>query len=381
MPNLRWLCSPLPCALILCLANAFKPPVIDDPAYLWYARQIQQTPLEPFGPPPDGFPLIWYHQKQGAFSLLTPMVVPYYLAVGMQCFGENIVALKLWLLPFCWLFTASLFALLRRFALGWESPLLIMTAISPTFLPSVNLMIDLPAIALGLAAIVLFFRAIQSPKTNYYLIVLSGLGAGLAAQTKYNAAVATAAILWAGIVYRRKVAAILVVILSVAVFVDWELYLRSVYGESHFLAQLEARRFKPPEVDTDASRFARLLAETDLFIDKKSEFFSPLMGYLGGLLPALALLAGAALRLPYPIIRWGAIWVVFGFVLMALVPNQWSVYSAMNTTRKKSPSARFSFPLPASHSFSDCSRCPAISAFAAGVSSGPACDAIPLLGF
>ena len=51
------------------------------------------------------------------------------------------------------------------------------------------------------------------------------------------------------------------------------------------------------------------------------------MGYLGGLLPALALLAGAAFRLPYPIIRWGAIWVVFGFVLMALVPNQWSVYS------------------------------------------------------
>jgi hypothetical protein len=328
MPNLRWLCTPLPCALILCLANVFKPPVIDDVAYLWYVRQIQQTPQQPFGPPPDGFALIWYYEQQGAFSLLTPMVVPYWLAIGATWFGENIPLLKLWLFPFCWLFTASLYSLLRRFAPGWERPLLIMTVLSPTILPSVNLMIDLPALALALSAIVLFFRAIAAPKTNYFNVVLSGLVAGLAAQTKYNAAVAAAAIFWAGICHRRKVAGLVALLLAIGVFASWELYLKSVYGQSHFLYQIDvqAQRFKPPALDPNASATDKLLTKIEHFLDKKANFIAPLFGYLGGLLSALALLAATALRVPGRFIRWGALFVALGFVLMATVPNTWAVY-------------------------------------------------------
>ena len=241
--------------MILCLANAFKPPVIDDPAYLWYARQIQQTPLEPFGPPPDGFPLIWYHQKQGAFSLLTPMVVPYYLAVGMQCSAEarRIKALA-----------PAVLLVVYRLALCALAP--VCSRMGKSSAHHDRHLADLPAQRqsddrspcdrawIGSNRFVLSGHPVTENELLFDRAVRAW--AGLAAQTKYNAAVATAAILWAGIVYRRKVAAILVVILSVAVFVDWELYLRSVYGESHFLAQLEVRRFKPPEVDTDASRFA-----------------------------------------------------------------------------------------------------------------------------
>ena len=66
---------------------------------------------------------------------------------------------KLWLLPFSLFFVGALDALLRRFAKGVVAPVLWMTVLSPTFLPSLNLMLDIPALALSLAAIAVFFRA------------------------------------------------------------------------------------------------------------------------------------------------------------------------------------------------------------------------------
>src|SRR5262249_26193994 len=152
---------------------------IDDSAYALLARHIADDPLRPYGPPPNGFPLIWYQEPQGAFTLLAPPVLPYWLALEQRLFGDEPVLWKLGLFPFCWLSTGGRFSLLRRFAAGWERPLLLLTVVSPAFLPGLNLMLDLPAAGLMLAALAVFLRALEVPKSSWRLLILAGALAGL----------------------------------------------------------------------------------------------------------------------------------------------------------------------------------------------------------
>lgn len=314
MNRLAWLLTPFPCAAILCLANAFKPAVIDDLAYLWYARQIVETPSQPFGPPPDGFTLIWYDRAQGAFTLLTPMVVPYWLAAGLAIFGENLVLLKLWLFPFCLALTASGYSLLRRFAPGYERPLLAAVVLSPAFMPSLNLMVDVPAAALGLAAVALFATALDAPG-RWRSVIGSGILAGLAAQTKYTGLTATATILLYALLYARFRAGLVAAAVSAAIFIGWESYLTQVYGRSHFLLQVEQRRVKP------AGDELPVLAELVASLSRKASLVVPLGGVLGGVGAALIPLAAVALRARPRLVRAALALPVLGFALMAAVPE------------------------------------------------------------
>ena len=150
----RLLRSPLILALFVTTANAAKPVLVDDTAYLTFARQIADHPLDPYG-----FVIHWYTFPEPAFEVLAPPVVPYWLAAGLRLFGEEIVLLKLWLLPLVWLFAWSVSALLRRFA--GNTNLLPVIVLSPAVLPTVNLMLDIPALALGLAAVVVFASAVD----------------------------------------------------------------------------------------------------------------------------------------------------------------------------------------------------------------------------
>src|SRR5262249_22634325 len=72
----------------------------------------------------------------------------------------------------------------RRFARGLEMPLVFMAVLSPTLLPSFNLMLDVPALALGLTAVVLFIRAADRSSRRGALV--AGLVARLAMQTQYT---------------------------------------------------------------------------------------------------------------------------------------------------------------------------------------------------
>jgi hypothetical protein len=317
--------TPIPCALLFCVANAFKPAVIDDLGYIWYVRQIAQTPLQPFGPPPDGFYLNWYQYGQPAFTLLTPMVLPYWLAVGYSLFGENLFLFKLWLFPFCLLFTTSLFSLFRRFAPGMEKPLLALTAFSPTFLPSLNVMVDVPAIALNLTAIAFFCRALDRPKPRWRMIMVAGLVAGLAAQTKYTGITALAVLFLYGIARRQRLPTIAAIVIATGIFVGWEAYLTHVYGRSHFLLQLEIRRTKSP-IDESASALQRLGSEIDATLEKKASMTSPLFGYLGGLGMGMIPLFLLGLRFPIRFVHFFTAIAIAGFLTMTLLPERWATF-------------------------------------------------------
>src|SRR5262245_32890858 len=137
--------------MVLTLANAAKPLVIDDTAYTYFARQIAAEPTDPYG-----FEILWYDGAQPAFQVLAPPVLPYWLAGSMVLFGDEPVRWKLALFPFALALAAALRSLLARFAPGFETPLLWMAILSPPVLPFLNLMLDVPSLALGLLSLALF---------------------------------------------------------------------------------------------------------------------------------------------------------------------------------------------------------------------------------
>jgi hypothetical protein len=300
-------------ALIVVLANAIKPVTVDDTVYIGYARHIAAHPFDPYG-----FTFFWYTVPENALEILCPPVVPYWLALGLAMFGENPALLKLWLYPFLFLFAWSARELLKRFARGSQDRLLPLIVLSPAILPTVNLMLDVPALALGLTAIVLFIRS--TDRTSWLFALASGLVAGLAMQTKYTAILIPPAIFWYGITRWRlsgfKLSAIAIAT-SLVVFSGWELFLVSKYGRSHF-------EFHVRDQQSSMNAGSSLL---ESFIQNKAYLVHPLTGYLGCLGIGNGLLAAAAMGIPRrTMAAMASIWAA-GFCWIVLTPAHWSSLS------------------------------------------------------
>ncbi len=297
--------SPWFLALVVTLANIAKPVLIDDTAYITYARHIAASPGDPYG-----FEMFWYTVPDPAMTIIAPPVVPYWLAINIALFGEHPALLKLWQFPFVWAFAWAVRDLLRRFARGTESRLLPLLVLSPAVLPTVNLMLDVPALALGLSAVAVFMRA--TALGSWRLVVVAGLLAALAMQTKYTALLIPPAILWYGITHRRIGLAVVAVVIAATAFAGWELLLVAKYGQSHFMYHASGQRPLPRPGETPLTAFIR----------EKSELGPPLTGYLGCLGIGVALIAGAVLGLPRRTLPSVAVLWTAGFLLIVFLPNQ-----------------------------------------------------------
>ncbi len=215
-------------ALAFTLLNAFKPITIDDPTYFAFARQIASDPLDPYG-----LVWFWYEDLEPANHVLAPAVFLYYLAGVMRLFGESVVVLKLALFPWAWLLVFALDRLLTRFAPGRRTPFLVASVLSPALVPGFNLMLDIPALALALVAVLAFLRTRETG--SLVRAVLAGVLLGLAMQTKYTAFVVPGVILWAVLLRGHWLSGLVSVATGVALFAGWEACLVAKYGESHFL--------------------------------------------------------------------------------------------------------------------------------------------------
>jgi hypothetical protein len=215
------------------LLNTVKPVTVDDTAYLAFARQIAARPLDPFG-----FFLFWYQQPQPALEILAPPALLYWLAAGVRLLGESVPLLKLWMFPFALLFVAAAARLAGRFARGMETPVVLLLVASPVFLPGLNLMLDVPAVALALAALVLFLRALETRRGG--LALLAGVVAGLAMQTKYTALVSLPVMGAAALCFGGIQLALAAGLAAAIVFAGWEATVLAKYGQSQFLLSLGA---------------------------------------------------------------------------------------------------------------------------------------------
>ncbi len=259
------------CALVYTLMNAAKPLHVDDPFTYYVSRQIVAAPLDPFG-----FDIYWYQWPQPAHEELLAPLVAYWGALGLAVSGANVFAWKLWLFPFALLFAWALHRLGRRFAPGLETWLVAATLFGPAFLPSFNFMQDVPAIALGLAALSMYLDAADRRSLRW--AIAAGLVAGLAMQTKWTQLTIPAAMLLYGVLAQRLRLAIAACVTAGLVFAGWEAAMTLRYGHGMLLFQLGFPFFWTP----------------------RTEMILPLVHLLGALLAVLALLGLAALGAP----RW-----------------------------------------------------------------------------
>jgi hypothetical protein len=269
---------------ILCLANLPKPLHVDDPAYYQHAAHLARHPLKPYD-----FNVFWYEYPEPANTVLLPPVLAYWLAVPIRLFGLKVVLWKLWLLPFCLIFALALETLFHHFAAGLEVPLLWMTVLSPAFLPSLNLMPDIPALSLTLAGLVLFLTAIDRQSST--LAIGAGVLTALAMQTKYTAFSMPVAMLVAAAMARRPGLWLISMVTAIGLFSAWEAFVYAQEGASHFIVAITI---------VDAIRRSSLPG-----------LGLPLLTCIGAMAPGLLLLALIALGAK----RWLVMLAAIGLVL------------------------------------------------------------------
>lgn len=292
-------------AVVLTVLNSFKPLHVDDPFLYWVAEQIVSNPAEPYG-----FDVFWMQWPQPTVEELAPPVLPYWLAGGLALFGDRPFLWKLWLFPFALVLTMSLRRLFERFSGELVSPMVWLTVLSPTFLPGFNLMLDVPAVALGLGALVLFMRSCD--RQSLAMACLAGLTAGLAMQTKYTALLIPVVMLLHAAIVRRVRLWIAATVVSLAVFTAWEGFVFLQHGQSMFLGQLQQSSI------TEEYR-------------ARSSMIRPLVMHLGGLIPALGLAGLTALGLRSWAVGLVGLGVVTSLAVIAYAPWHVAVLLLLGT--------------------------------------------------
>ena len=222
--------------------------------------------------------------------------MPYYWAAAIRLFGEQPFLWKVWFLPVALAFVFALHALGRQFARGLELPLVWLTVLSPAFLPSFNLMLDVPALTLGLCALTIFLRACARGAPG--LAVAAGIVAGIAAQTKYTALLMPAVMVLYAFLFQRLRLGTIAALVAYFVFAAWETLMMYQYGHSHFLYHL--------------SGHAGLLKQ------HTSSLLSLIM-ILGGVAPAIMLLGMAVLRARAALVALAGAGVLLGFALLPYI--------------------------------------------------------------
>lgn len=159
----------------------FKPFNMDDPLFIWVARQIHANPANPFG-----FEVNWYGTVMPMFEVtMNPPLASYYLALASGILGWSELALHaVFLLP-------AIAVVLGTYRLAGhfcKQPGLaaLATLLTPVLVvSSTTVMCDVPMLALWVWAIAFWVEGITSE--DNFRLVASGCLIAAAALTKYYA--------------------------------------------------------------------------------------------------------------------------------------------------------------------------------------------------
>jgi 4-amino-4-deoxy-L-arabinose transferase-like glycosyltransferase len=166
-------------ALVPFLAKPFN---MDEPLFLWTARQIQAHPGNPYG-----FNVNWYGTAM-PLSVVTknPPLACYYLALAAKIFGWSEAGLHAAFLLPALVVVWGTYRLARRLC-HWPLLATLVTFFTPVFLISATtVMCDVMMLAFWVWAVVLWSEGMQE---NYrWKLTAAGLLVGLAALTKYYGA-------------------------------------------------------------------------------------------------------------------------------------------------------------------------------------------------
>jgi hypothetical protein len=221
-----WLIHPVVVAIIVTGLNALKPVCVDDPYYLMVSAHLSVNFTQPY---PD---LVhWSGKQQPGMDVLCPPALPYWLAMGRLLLGESEHRLKLWLFPIVVMLTLSLRSLQRAWQL--DDRLVPLVAYGGGCLPMINVMLDVPAMACGLAAFALIVQGGLSRAA------LAGLMLAVGFQTKYTMMTMPVIVGLYCLLQRKWLGLIVSMAVAGALVNGWEWYVVWKQGSSHYWHHLK----------------------------------------------------------------------------------------------------------------------------------------------
>jgi 4-amino-4-deoxy-L-arabinose transferase-like glycosyltransferase len=152
---------------------------LDDPLFIWAARQMQTRWWDPYG-----FDVNWYGWSMPMFEVTkNPPLASAYLALVISTFGESEVWLHVAFFAPAIAAVLGTYALAQRIsAFPFQAALALLA--TPVFLiSSTTLMCDVLMLAFWIWAVVFWIRGLDTQRAS--LLALAGLLAGLSALTKY----------------------------------------------------------------------------------------------------------------------------------------------------------------------------------------------------
>ena len=156
-----------------------KPFNMDDPLFIWTARQIQAHPCNPYG-----FDVNWYGTSAPMWSVTeNPPLAGYYMAGAAALLGWSETALHLAFLLPALAVVLGTHRLARRFC---DRPMLAALAVlcAPVFLvSSATVMCDVLMLAFWVWAVVFWVEGLEGD--DFWRLSAAGLLIALAALTKY----------------------------------------------------------------------------------------------------------------------------------------------------------------------------------------------------
>ncbi len=213
-------------AVVACLlpfsGKAFN---VDDPLFVYVARQITHRPLDPYG-----FKVNWFLDAVPmAYETKNPPLAAYYIAAAASVVGWSERALHFaFLLPAVAVVLGT-YRLAQRFT---DSPLLAAAAtlLTPVFLVSANsVMCDTLMLALWLWAIIFWIEGIEPSKPHY--LAISALLISLCALTKYFGIALIPLLAAYALVRQRRVGSwAWYLLLPIAVLTGYQHWTKAVYG-------------------------------------------------------------------------------------------------------------------------------------------------------
>ena len=205
------------------LGEAFH---IDDPLFLWAAKQIGQHPLNPYG-----FSVVWYSNSMSMSEVMkNPPLASYFLAVVAHFTGwsENAMHLAM-LLP-------AMSAIFLTYGLAREMtrfPLLAacVTLASPGYMVSAtSVMCDVPMLALWLAAVIAWRKGIKEHR--WWWLAASGVLIAICALTKYFGVCLIPLLLLYSVWEKRRIGSwVFFMLIPVVALFGYQIWTESLYGE------------------------------------------------------------------------------------------------------------------------------------------------------